>query len=256
MISAMIDLQINDHVASVILNREPVNALNKELLDGLDSVLDQIENSPEVSIVHIRSNQKAFCAGADLAMMKELLQTSEGKDEMIAFVRRIQQVLFRLERLGAVSVAEIGRAALGGGLELALACDLRVASATVKLGLPEANLGLLPAAGGTQRLTRLCGEPVARRLILGAEVITGAEAVSLGVVQWCVPPDQLQQWTLDLVNRLGSLPVHALAACKRCIAAAIDGNDDGYELELSETRKLHDIPESQQRIQAFLNKSL
>lgn len=251
----MIDFQIDGHVASVILNREPVNALNEELLEGLNSVLEQIENNPDVSVVHIRSNQKAFCAGADLAMMKQLLQTPEGKDEMITFVRRIQQMLFRLEGLGAVSVAEIGRAALGGGLELALACDLRVASETVKLGLPEASLGLLPGAGGTQRLTRLCGEPVARRLILGAEVITGEEATRLGVVQWSVPRDQLEQWTLDLVQRLGSLPVHALAACKRCIAAAIDENADGYELELSETRKLHDVPESQQRIQAFLDKS-
>ena len=130
-----------------------------------------------------------------------------------------------------------------------------MASDTVKLGLPEANLGLLPGAGGTQRLTRLCGEPVARRLILGAEVITGKEAERLGVVQWSIPQEQLQQWTLELVNRLGSLPVHTLAACKRCIAAAIDGGAAGYELELSETRKLHDIPESRQRIQAFLNKS-
>ena len=251
----MIHFKIDGHVACVVLNRAPVNALNEELLEGLNSVLDNIVNNTEVSVVHIRSTQKAFCAGADLAMMRELLQTPEGKDEMIAFVRRIQQTLFRLERLGAVSVAEIGRAALGGGLELALACDLRVASDSVKLGLPEANLGLLPGAGGTQRLARLCGEPVARRLILGAEVITGKEAERLGVVQWSVPGDQLEQWTLDLVNRLGSLPVQALAACKRCIAAGIEASTDGYELELSETRKLHDVPESQVRIRAFLDKS-
>jgi len=252
----MIEIHIDDHVASVILDRAPVNALNEELLAGLNGVLDEIENNREVSVVHLRSNQKAFCAGADLAMMKGLLETPEGKDAMIDFVRRIQQMLFRLERINAVTVAEIGRAALGGGLELALACDLRVASDNVKLGLPEANLGLLPAAGGTQRLTRLCGEPVARRLILGAEVITGTEAKNLGVVQWSVPAEQLSQWTQDLVKRLSTLPVHALAACKRCIAASLDDSIDGYELELTETRKLHDIPESQNRIQAFLDKSV
>jgi enoyl-CoA hydratase len=238
----MIEIHIDDHVASVILS-------------GLNETIETIENTPEVSVVHIRSTQKAFCAGADLAMMKGLLETPEGKDEMIAFVRRIQQMLLRLEKISAVTVAEIGRAALGGGLELALACDLRVAADSVKLGLPEANLGLLPGAGGTQRLTRICGEPVARRMILGAEVITGMEAKTLGVVQWSVPADQLSQWTLDLVKRLGTLPVHALAACKRCIAAALDDSIDGYELELTETRKLHDVPESQQRIQAFLDKS-
>ena len=252
----MIDIQITNHVASVILNRAPVNALNEEMLAGLNETIDTIENNPEVSVVHIRSSQKAFCAGADLAMMKGLLETAEGKDEMIAFVRRIQQMLFRLENLNAITVAELGRAALGGGLELALACDFRVAGDTVKLGLPEAGLGLLPGAGGTQRLTRICGEPVARRLILGAEVITGTEAKALGIVQWSVPGDHLSQRTLDLVERLGSLPVHAVAACKRCIAAAMDDTIDGYELELSETRKLHDIPESQQRIKAFLDKSV
>lgn len=252
----MIDIQISDHVASVVLNRAPVNALNEALLAELNGVIDKLENSQQVSVVHIRSNQTAFCAGADLAMMKGLLETPEGKDEMIAFVRRIQQVLFRLEGIGAVTVAEIGRAALGGGLELALACDLRVASDQVKLGLPEANLGLLPGAGGTQRLTRLCGEPVARRLILGAEVINGKEAERLGVVQWSVPAEQLEQFALDLVKRLGKLPVHAVAACKRCIAAASDDALDGYELELSETRKLHDIPESRDRVRAFLEKSV
>ena len=251
----MIDLQITDHVARLVLNRAPVNALNEALLAALNEAVDRIENTPGISVVHVRSTQKAFCAGADLAMMKSLLETAAGKDEMIAFVRRIQQMLFRLEDLGAVTVAEIGRAALGGGLELALACDLRVAAETVKLGLPEANLGLLPGAGGTQRLTRLCGEPVARRLILGAEVIDGREAQRLGLVQWSVPAEQLEAFTGELVNRLGKLPVHAVAACKRCIAAALDDSVDGYELELSETRKLHDIPESQARIQAFLDKS-
>jgi enoyl-CoA hydratase/carnithine racemase len=251
----MIDIQITDHVARLVLNRAPVNALNEALLAGLNEAIDSIECTPQVSVLHIRSTQKAFCAGADLAMMKGLLETAEGKDEMIAFVRRIQQLLFRLEAMGAVSVAEIGRAALGGGLELALACDFRVAADNVKLGLPEANLGLLPGAGGTQRLTRLCGGPVARRLILGAEVIDGKEAQRLGLVQWSVPAEQLETFTGELVNRLGKLPVHAVAACKRCIAAALDDSVDGYELELSETRKLHDIPESQERIQAFLEKS-
>ena len=86
-------------------------------------------------------------------------------------------------------------------------------------------------------------------------MIDGREAQRLGLVQWSVPAEQLEAFTGELVNRLGKLPVHAVAACKRCIAAALDDSVDGYELELSETRKLHDIPESQARIQAFLDKS-
>lgn len=251
----MIRLEVDGPIAVAVLDRPPVNAINADWLAGLTRVLDEVDGTGGVSVLHLRSACKAFCAGADLALMRELFPTPAGRDAMVAVVRDIQDAFARLEALPLVTVAEIAGPAMGGGLELALACDLRVAAETAKLGLPEAGLGLLPGAGGTQRLPRVCGEAVARRLILGAEVVDGTEAARLGLVQWAVPADRLAQWTGELVARLAALPAPALAGCKRCLAAGRDPAADGYAQELAETRRLQDEPGTQARVRAFLEKS-
>jgi enoyl-CoA hydratase/carnithine racemase len=250
-----IRLGIQDGIASLVLDRPPVNAFDEHLIGELNRALDRVEQQADLSVLHIRSGLKAFCAGADLQLMRDCLETDDGRDHMVDIVRQLQRVIDRIENLRAVTITEIGGAALGGGLELALACDLRVASEPAKLGLPEASLGLIPGAGGTQRLARICGEATARRLILGAELVDGVEAHRLGLVQWVIAADELRSWTNELAGRLGSLPAEALASCKRCIAASDDPSVDGYELELTETRRLHDLPETQALIQSFLGKS-
>ena len=252
----MIRLTIESNVATAVLDRPPVNAINHGFVASLNQILEQLEHKPDVSVLHIRSDCKAFCAGADLALMEELVFTPRGCDAMLDLIRQLQRVLDRLERIGLVTVAEIAGAAMGGGLELALACDLRICSETAKLGLPEASLGLLPGAGGTQRLPRVCGEAVARRMILGAEVVDGKEAASLGLVQWVVPAKQLSHWTQGLVARVAALPRQALAAGKCCIAACHDGSLDGFAMELAETRKLYGDDDTRKRLRAFLQKTL
>lgn len=251
----MMILTIDTPIATVVLCRPPVNAISDEWLDSFDTVLDKVDAGDEISVLHLKSSLKTFCAGADLDLMRALLVTREGRNAMVGVVRRLQKAFSRLEALPLVTVAEIGGAALGGGLELALACDLRVAGKNARLGLPEAGLGLVPGAGGTQRLPRICGEAIARRLILGAEVVDGKEAARLGLVQWAVPDDQLADWTQALVTRLATLPGPALAACKSCIAVAIDGSPEGYDRELQVTRELHGMAETQQRIRAFLERA-
>lgn len=251
----MINLTFDSHVATAVLNRAPVNAIDHDFVHSLNQVLEQLEGSVHVSVLHIRSACKTFCAGADLALMNQLVRTPEGCDDMVDLIRQLQLALHRLEKVGVVTIAEISGAALGGGMELALACDLRICSETAKFGLPEAGLGLLPGAGGTQRLPRVCGEAVARRLILGAEVISGAEAASLGLVQWAVPADQLTLRTQELVARLAKLPRQALAACKRCMAVPFEGLTDGYTMELTETRTLYGDEETRKRLGAFLQKT-
>jgi len=250
-----ISLDISNSVACLVIERPPVNAFNETLVEELNHALAQVEKSSELSVLHIKSGLGVFGAGADLDLLQEGLATSEGRDSIIRFVRELQRVFARIENLGVVSIAEIGGAAVGGGLELALCCDLRVASTNAELGLPEASLGLLPAAGGTQRLPRICGEAVARRLILGAELIDGSEAHRIGLVHWVVAAEELATWTVELASRLGAMPAEALAACKRCVAAAADRSIDGFELELTETRRLHDGVEPAQRIQEFLKGS-
>ena len=251
----MMSLTIDTPIATVVLSRPPVNAISDEWLETFNAILEKVSAGDEISVLHFRSSLKTFCAGADLNLMRALLVTPEGRNTMVGLVRRIQNAFSRLEAMPMVTVAEIGGAALGGGLELALACDLRLAGENARLGLPEAGLGLVPGAGGTQRLPRICGEATARRLILGAEVVDGTEAARLGLVQWVMPDDQLAERTQALVARLGSLPGPALAACKSCIAASFDGSPGGYDRELQVTRELHGLAETQQRIQAFLERS-
>jgi enoyl-CoA hydratase len=166
----------------------------------------------------------------------------------------MQRLYWRLESAPLVTLAEIDTLALGGGLELALACDLRVAAQEARLGLPEARLGLLPGAGGTQRLTRLCGPGLAKRLILGAELIDGATAERLGLVQWAVPRAALAGFARDIAGRYAAMPKAALAANKRCIAAATDPARDGYADEISETRTLYDHPDTRLKVSDFLAK--
>jgi enoyl-CoA hydratase/carnithine racemase len=171
---------------------------------------------------------------------------------MVAFVREIQRVYARLERLPLVTLAEIGGAAMGGGLELALACDLRIASNEAQLGLPEARLGLLPGAGGTQRLARIAGEATAKRLILGAEVVSGAQAAALGIVQWAAPQEELAARARALAAGIAELPRDALAFCKRCIDAAPGAA--GFEMEVQGTASLLASDTTQRRVRAFLEK--
>ena len=251
----LIALERVGRVAVATLSRPPVNALDEALVARLDAVLDEIADDEGVALLHIRSDQKAFCAGADLALMRSCFDSPDGPDAMLKLVSRMQWLFERIEALPVVTLAEIGGAALGGGLELALACDLRVAAAGAKLGLPEARLGLVPGAGGTQRLTRLCGRGVAKRLILGAETIDGTEAERLGLVQWVRPREQLAGFTRELAAGIAALPRAALALAKACIAAQGDPSRDGFAEEVNASRRLYHHPETRRRVSEFLNRN-
>jgi enoyl-CoA hydratase/carnithine racemase len=252
--TSMLSIQQTGRVMVATLSRPPVNALNDELIAALDDALDQAAADENITVLHLRSDQKAFCAGADLALMQECFATPQGPNAMVEVVRRMQRLFARLESAPVLTLAEIGGAAMGGGLELALACDIRVAAVQAKIGLPEVTLGLVPAAGGTQRLTRLCGPGVAKRLILGGEILDGAQAAQLGLVHWVQPREYLADWTRELAARLSASPKSALAANKRCISAAGDANRNGFSEEITETRQLYDHPETRRKVAEFLGK--
>jgi enoyl-CoA hydratase/carnithine racemase len=241
-------------VAVLTINRPPVNALGEALIAALHSAMDRLEDDSGVALMHIRAVGKVFCGGADLAEMKRNLADPTKVDAQIAFVRDLQKVLKRIEDFPVTTLVEISGAAMGGGLELALACDLRIAANEAKLALPEVNLGLIPGAGGTQRLTELCGAAIAKRLILGAEILDGAKAAALGVVHWAVPRVDLIAFGDATADRLAALPRGAVAAAKSCIAAFTDETRDGYEEELTKTRDLllHES-ETRRRVEAFLS---
>jgi enoyl-CoA hydratase len=245
----MIRLEIAGPLATATLGRAPVNAIDEAWIARLAQVLAEARAA---RVLLLRSSEKAFSAGADLALMRARFESAAGRAQMVALARAMQQAYAALEASPLVSVAEIGGPAMGGGLELALACDLRMAAGDAKLGLPEAGLGLLPGAGGTQRLARIAGEAIAKRLILGAEVVDGAEGARLGIVQWAVPAAELAERAQALAQRLAALPEDALAECKRCIATA--PSDAGYAMELEATGALLAGAETQARVRAFLEK--
>jgi len=249
---ARLTLAVDGAIATLALCRPPVNAIDDAMLDALDGALAELEARPEVAVVRVRSAGRAFCAGADLAMVAHRTGSAEGAAEMVATVRRFHAVFDRLAALPAVTLAEIAGAALGGGLELALACDLRIAAHEARLGLPEAKVGLLPGAGGTQRLTRLCGPGVAARLILTGELIDGREAAHLGLAQWSVPADALDAAAGALASRAAALSPQAVRAAKGCIAVAAALAPAGVRAEVDGIGALMLAHDTRRRIDAFL----
>lgn len=241
--------------ARISLNQPPVNALSRSLLEALSEALTDVARRQGIAVLHIRSLGRCFCAGADLNEMRVAFSGPQGARDQLDYVRRLQEVFAHLEDLPVVSVAEIGGAALGGGLELALACDVRLGAEEARLGLPEVALGLVPGAGGTQRLTRLCGQAVAKRLILGAEVVEGRNAVPLGLLHWAVPRSDLAGVAESLVKRLGDLPPAALGAAKRCIGLAAWPGERGFEEELSATAELMAEAGTRELVGEFLSRN-
>ncbi len=246
----MFRLSVADRISKLCLSRTPVNAISEEWVLRFWEILDDLAARPCWNVLHLTSDQKVFCAGADLAEIRTHVDAPGGPDRMYAYVAGIQRLYQRIEELPQVTLAEIGGAAMGGGLELALACDLRIAASDAKIGLPEAKLGLIPGAGGTQRLTKLCGRSIAARLILSAEIIDGSLAHELGLVQWAVPRAELDLRAREIAVRVAALPAGALAWGKACIAAA-DSLGDGYRDELEGTRRLLTSLETRQRVDAF-----
>lgn len=247
----MFKVEVRGNIVRLTMQRAPVNAINNEWINGFNRVLDGLAQIKDVAVLHIRSEQKAFCAGADLAQVQTRFAMENGADVMVEDIRGFHRLFNRIEALPFVTLAEIGGTALGGGFELALSCDLRMAASEAKLGLPEAKLGLIPGAGGTQRLTRLCGPGIAARIILACEVVDGATACQLGMVQWAVAKDQLAAQAQALAQRIAELSAPAVLVAKRCMAKVGTLAADGFETELQGTHGLMASTEARTRIKDF-----
>ena len=194
-----IRLEVANGVATLTIDRPQVlNALNAATLSELAHAFDSCRDDESVrGLVITGAGEKAFVAGADI---KELAQMNPLGAKDLAF--RGQQVLARVENMGKPTVAMINGFALGGGLELALACNLRTAATTARLGLPEVSLGIIPGYGGTQRLSRVAGPAVAREWILTGDMFSAEEAHRVGVVNRIFPAAELRSGTLKLVESI------------------------------------------------------
>ena len=248
----MITAQHSGSVTTIVMSRPPVNAIDTTFIADFQRVLDDVAKADPTLIV-VRSDQKCFCAGADLALIRGFFDQADGVDCMLAYVKTLHLLFNRIEAFPAVTLACVAGPALGGGLELALACDLRIATRTAKLGLPEARVGMIPGAGGTQRLTRLCGSGVSSRLILGGEIVDGAEAERLGIVQWSADEADFDAAIQRIAERIAGLSRQALIASKDCILASFDPAIDGYARELEKPLQLMQTEEARARVAQFFS---
>ena len=202
-----------DGIGYVTMNRpKALNALNTDVLTELDDVFRAIDKDEEVKIAIITGAGRAFVAGADIAQMSELNGT-EGRDMTI----QGQQVMELIESINKPVIAAVNGFALGGGNELSMACDIRIASETAKFGQPEVNLGIIPGYGGTQRLPRLVGRGMAKKLIYSAEIIDAEEAYRIGLVDEIVPADQLMDTAAKLAETIASKAPIAVKLAKAAI---------------------------------------
>src|ERR1700758_370622 len=216
-----------DGVGLITLNRPKVlNALNRALLSELDAAIGAIAADTSIRVVILTgAGEKAFAAGADI---QELAQVSAVDGQQLAL--RGQRLFSKIEALRVPVIVAINGFALGGGCELALACTIRIASETAKLGQPEVKLGLIPGYGGSQRLPRLVGKGAALKMILTGEMITAAEALRIGLVEEVVPADQLMA-RADQIAR--SIAAQAPVGVEKCLEAV----HNGYDLTLDEALK-------------------
>ncbi len=241
-----------DKIAVVTINRpQNLNALNKQTIGELrDCFLDLESNSEVRAIVLTGAGDKAFVAGADI---KEFAEFSE--EEGKALAQDGQEKLFNLvEQLSKPVIAAINGFALGGGLELAMACHIRIASDTAQMGLPEVTLGLIPGYGGTQRLAQLVGRGRAMEMILSANFIDGKQAYVSGLVNNVVASQNLLMEALKLALKIsGNSPVAVKAAIK-AVNAGYDTNQNGFEVEVDQFGKCFGTDDFKEGVDAFLNK--
>jgi enoyl-CoA hydratase len=220
-------LETNDRIATLTINRpDKRNALNQATRDEIVRALDELQSSAVRVLLITGAGDKAFIAGADIGEF-------EGRTALTQRdVMKQRRIFDAVEEFPKPVIAMINGFCLGGGMELALACDLRIASETAKLGQPEINLGIIPGGGGTQRLTRLVGEGKAMELILTGDLIDAAQAKSIGLLNHVVAPGQLQDTVLSLANRIADKSPVALRMAKEAVKSASRMNlREGLERE-------------------------
>lgn len=198
-------------VVTITLDRPPVNAVSPELIEELLDVVDELAEDAGARAVLFRGANDRWCAGADIGVMSDHTRSTYRK------MRRQVEVEDALERLGKPVVVAIERFALGGGCELALACDVRVMAENAVIGLPEAALGLLPGAGGTQRLTRLVGTQRAFWMMATGMKVPAPQALEWGLVNEVVPPEQTVARALEIAEQLAAGATRAIGAIKRLV---------------------------------------
>jgi len=239
-------------VAILKFNRpKALNAINPDVLEEVRAVLDQVERDESIKVLVLTGEgDRAFVAGADIAHMSQLTPL-----EMRHFSRTGQELLFKLENLSIPVIASVNGFALGGGLEIAMACDFIYASEKAKFGQPEINLGLIPGFGGTQRLPRLIGKSRAKEICMTGDMIGAREALDIGLINKVFPPEQLWEETMNSAKLLSEKGSVSLKAIKDCIGRGVDVDlRDGCYMESDAFGLCIVSPDAKEGMSAFLEK--
>jgi len=244
--------EVKEDILYITINREQkLNALNKEVLTELADVIAFAKQSDEVRGVLITgAGEKAFVAGADISEFQNY-NLQEGKELAKSGQTNVFDAIANCPK---PVVAAINGFALGGGLELAMACHIRIASENAKLGLPEVTLGLIPGYGGTQRLTQLVGKGRAIEMITTADMITAEKAARIGLVNDVVPQAELISKAEEILNKIKQRAPLAVASAIKAINSSLDKKTNGFEIEIEEFANCFQTADFKEGVTAFLEK--
>jgi enoyl-CoA hydratase len=249
---ALILTEIRNQIAFLTINRpQQLNALNKDTIEALHNALEAADADPAVGVVVLTgSGEKAFVAGADI---KEFADFNIAQGGELAL--RGQQTLFDfIEQLSTPVIAAVNGFALGGGLELAMAAHIRIASSNARMGLPETSLGVIPGYGGTQRLAQLIGRGKANEIIFTAGMLKADEALQWGLVNAVVEQADLLTTCETMAQKMLANSPMAIAAAIRCVNAGFTEGVNGFEVEIEEFGKCFGTKDFKEGTTAFLEK--
>lgn len=245
-----IQTEIKGRVGVITINYPPANALGYQTMKELGEAVESLSRAAEVKVLVVTGAGRFFVAGADINELQNLTPEIAGK-----FNGLTTQVLGSIANSPKPVICAINGMALGGGLELALACDIRLVAEGARLGCPEINLGVMPGAGGTQRLPRMVGVGRAKELILTGRLITAAEALGFGIVEQVVPSERLMEETLKLAGTIAEKSAVAVHVAKRAIMEGIDMPlSEALDLEQRLFTELLGTEDKAEGVAAFLEK--
>jgi enoyl-CoA hydratase len=249
MSESMLIVERHEAIGLIRLNRPRVlNALNTELVRELADVMEEMDRDDEIRVIVLTGNEKAFAAGADIQEMAETTPVQFVVKQFFADWERIR-------RIAKPIIAAVSGYALGGGNELAMCCDLIIASETARFGQPEINLGVIPGAGGTQRLTKAVGKVKAMEIILTGRMISATEALELGLINRVVPADKLEEEAMALAREIAAKPPIAIRMAKQAVLKALDlPLEHGLHFEQNAFFLLFSSEDQREGMSAFVEK--
>jgi enoyl-CoA hydratase len=247
----VVELTVNNGVGVIIINNPPVNALTLEVREQLQEVLQDVEQNSEIrAIVITGAGPKCFVAGADIKDFPNQMEVGPRENATI-----YKEMFSYLENTPKPVICALNGLALGGGLELALSCDIRITEEKVKLGLTEVNLGLIPGLGGTQRLARLVGPAKAKELLFTGKIVKADEALRIGLVNQVVADGESLNEALKLANKLAKGAGVAIGFDKFLVNRGIELElVDALEMEMQYVEKVFETEDLREGLDAFINK--